>query len=167
MSKNLSYTYQSRSFAGIIVAEKTTSKKQLKLNAPIWYQHEINKFKDGDPVTLVITNKKPKRTEVQNRYYWGVYLPMISQETGNDMDDLHTLFKGMFLSKEIVTVLGKPVRRTKSTTELSTGEFGDYIRQIEVLTGGLAPPTENFVLGESVEKLKPIDYPEGNGTPLL
>ena len=92
---------------------------------------------------------------------------MISQETGNDMDDLHTLFKGMFLSKEIVTVLGKPVRRTKSTTELSTGEFGDYIRQIEVLTGVLAPPTENFVLGESVEKLKPIDYPEGNGTPLL
>lgn len=125
---------------------------------PLHYKTEINKFRIGEKVTFVITSKKPKRTEQQNRYYWGVYLPLISSETGNDIDDLHTLFKGKFLGKEIVDVMGEKVRRVSSTTELSTSQFIEYIMRIEEFTGVLAPPTEEYVHGEKpIEKLEDND----------
>ena len=81
----------------------------------------------------------------QNRYYWGAYLPIISEETGeNDLERLHELFKGLFLTKTIAEVLGKKVRITKSTTELSVSEFMEYITNIEEFTGITSPPTENY-----------------------
>ena|SRR3990167_11300871 len=149
------YTTISKGFSGTIVEKD--GMKNWQSNHSIYLQHELNKYKVGDQVTCYYTNEKLKRTEAQNRYYWGVYLPMISAETGNDIDDLHILFKGKFLSKGIVEVLGHKVRKAKSTTELTAGQFSEYISRIEELTGVLAPPTEEFVLGK--KEVKEIDYP--------
>lgn len=157
----LTHTYTTKSFAGKIV--EIQGEKRWRPESPFWYNHELNKFKIGEPITAYYSSKRPKRTEQQNKYYWGVYLPMISQETGNDIDDLHTLFKGKFLSKEVVQVLGEKIRRTKSTTGLSTGQFSDYIRRIEELTGVLAPPTEEHVFGPKITEK--IEYPESDGEP--
>lgn len=121
--------------------------KGVAVASPRFYQHQINKFRDGEQVTLEIHNERPKRTEAQNRYYWGVYLPLVSNETGEaDIDRLHELFKGKFLTQGIVEVLGEKVRLKKSTTELGVGEFCDYIMNIQNLTGVEAPPTESFGL---------------------
>lgn len=96
---------------------------------------------------MILTNQKPKRTENQNRYYFGVYLPLIAEETGEqNIDRLHELFKSMFLTKEIVKVLGKDVRMKRSTTDLTVSEFIEYIMAIENETQIKAPPTENFSL---------------------
>jgi len=112
------------------------------------------KFKVGNEVSVYITNKRPKRTERQNAYYWGVYLPQIALETGeNDLDRLHELFKGKFLSTGIVDVLGEKVRMKRSSKDLSTGEFCDYIANIYLLTGVMPPPTEEWVFGD-VNKIK-------------
>lgn len=158
MSKT--YTTTSKGFSGVIVEKD--GMKSWQSNHSIYLQHELNKFKAGDKVTCYYTNEKLKRTEAQNRYYWGVYLPMISAETGNDIDDLHTLFKGMFLSKGVVEVFGHKVRKAKSTTELSAGQFTEYIQRIEELTGVLAPPTEDYV-NDKKEDGKEIEYPEYEG----
>lgn len=145
--RSLVHTYTTRKFAAVIEQEKTTGKKVLKLHSQKFYQHELNKFKVGDEVTISITNKRPKRTEQQNRYYWGVYLPEISKQTGeHDLDRLHLLFKGKFLTKKIALVLGEKVRVTGSTTDLSVTDFGEFIMNIEALTGVAAPPTENYLL---------------------
>jgi hypothetical protein len=89
------YTYTSRSFSGKIIVEKTTGKKKLKLLAPMYYEHELNKFAENDPVSVVLTNRRAKRTARQNNYWWGVYLPLIigegkgagsSLETHEDLD---------------------------------------------------------------------------------
>lgn len=122
-------------------------KNKLILKSTTYYQHQLNKFKDGEHVTFEIHNKKPKRTDQQNRYYWGAYLPLIAQEAGEpDMDALHELFKGKFLSSGIVEVLGFKTRKKKSTTDLSAAEFCEFITKIEDLTGIMAPPTENWDL---------------------
>jgi hypothetical protein len=158
----LTSTYTTKSFAGKII--KIDGHTRWRPDAPFWYEHELRKFKEGEPVTAYYTSKRPKRTELQNRYYWGVYLPLISEETGNDIDDLHTLFKGKFLSKEVVQVLGESVRRVRSTASLSSIQFGDYIRRIEELTGVLAPPTEDHVVDPKVEEEKEeLEYPEYEG----
>lgn len=139
----LATTTKTQTFAGEI--KVIGGKNTLVYNSPSYYQHQINKFKENDRVTVYVTNERPKRTTAQNSYYWGVYLPLISKETGeSDLDRLHTLFKGKFLTTNIVEVLGEKVRITKSTTNLSTSEFAEYIMSIEALTGIMAPPT-NFV----------------------
>jgi len=119
----------------------------LRIKSPVWYHHQLNKFKDGQEVTLSVSNRKPKRTEQQNRYYWGVYLPLVAKETGEaNLEALHELFKGKFLTEGIVEVLGQKTRLKKSTTELSKAEFSMFIMNIEAETGIAAPPTESYGL---------------------
>ena len=110
----------------------------------------IEQFPDGK-YTLDVNEVKKSRTFQQNNYYWGVYLPLISEETGESVERLHALFKGMFLTKEVVEVRGHPVRITNSTTELSVGEFCDYIANIAQETEILPPDTTEF-LGYSYHK---------------
>ena len=148
------------SFAGVI--RKGPKGKSLIVKSPRWYHHQLQKYKDGEEVTLMIHNRKPKRSEQQNRYYWGAFLPKVAEETGeNDLDKLHELFKGKFLTKGVVEVLGEKVRLKKSTTELGVGEFTQYIMDIETLTGVSAPPTANYGLKElDRAKIEEIEYPD-------
>lgn len=146
---------RSQPFAARIVKSKVDGRASLVVVSKLWYQNQLNKFKDDEHVTLEIHNRKPKRTDQQNRYYWGVYLPLISTETGErDLDALHELFKGKFLSEGIVKVLGENVRKKGSTTDLGVGEFCMYILEIEELTGVKAPPTENYNLAPLREGVK-------------
>lgn len=137
-------TFNSQGFAAL-VTESVAGQKSLKLASPVWYRHQLNKFNVGEEITMYLTNQKPKRSVAQNNYYW-LYLGIISKETGNDIDDLHSLFKGLFLSKAVVQVMGYPVRRVKSTTELSISDFSEYIERIVELTGVEPPPTDNYDL---------------------
>jgi|GEM_PF-2524682 len=135
----------SQSFSGKVITTKEG--KKIVLSSPSWYQYSVNKLKDGESVTVQVHNKRTKRTDAQNRYYWGVYLPLVAKETGElNLDRLHELFKGMFLTEGIVEVLGQKVRMKKSTTELSKSGFNDFITAIEAETGIIAPPTENYDL---------------------
>ncbi len=144
--RNLTHTYESQGFLAVVGIDGGTGKKKLILNSEIYFNHCIQKFKEGERVTLQVTNKKPKRTEQQNRYLWGVFYPQIAKETGEqNLERLHELFKGLFLTTGIVKVLGKDVRIKKSTTSLSVTEFSDFVRAIENETGVQAPPTENYL----------------------
>lgn len=156
--KSIVPTYDSQTFAGQIIAEKTSPNRRLRLLATAYYQHFLNqKCKVGDRVTVTVTNKRPKRTLAQNAYYWGVYLPLISQETGEeDTEALHELFKAKCLPSKIKTVLGNPVRMKKSTTELSISDFCEYVMRIEALTKVTAPPTENYDLAPLRGPLTPV-----------
>ncbi len=142
--KNLSYTYKTRHFDGKVVIDPETHKKRLVMTAPYWYAHEIGKFKEGERVTIQITNKRPKRTEQQNRYIWGVYYPLICSETGETNPEyLHELFKAKFLRIGTKTILGAEISVYGSTTNLSVSEFQKFIMDIEILTGIQAPPVSD------------------------
>lgn len=131
------------SFSAVVY--KVDGKSTLTIKNKKYYQHELDKFKEGTIVTLDVSTRKLKRTEQQNKYYWGVYLPLIASETGEqDLDALHELFKGKFLTEGIVEVLGEKVRKKKSTTGLSIGEFCNYIMAIQNLTNIPAPPTDDY-----------------------
>lgn len=138
------YITETKDFAGQIV-EGEDGHKKLKINSSAWYQTQLNKFRIGEKVSLYISSRRPKRSMQQNRYYWGVYLPLIAKETGeHSIERLHQLFSGKFLTKEIVVVLGEKVRVKSSTTELSKATFTEYIMNIESFTGISAPPTDNY-----------------------
>ena len=146
---------RSQPFAARIVIGDDGVTHKLVVESKAWYQHALNKFKAGERVTLEIHNRRAKRTEQQNRYYWGVFLPLVAKETGeHNLDRLHELFKGKFLSEGVVEVLGQKVRMKKSTTELGVGEFCDFVMNIEAETGVEAPPTESYDLAPLAEGVR-------------
>ena len=141
-------------FAAVIRKDERGQNK-LIVKSQRWYQHQLNKFKNGQSVSLMIHNERPKRTDRQNRYYWGVYLPLIAKETGEgNLDSLHELFTGKFLTERVTEVLGQKVRMKKSTTALGIMEFSEYIMNIEAETGVEAPPTESWELAP-LKKIHP------------
>ena len=102
----------------------------------------LSQFENQD-VFLEISEHKSKRSEQQNRYYW-LYLSIIERDCGNTIDELHTYFKGKYLTKEISEVYGDKCRITKSTTDLTKGEFVEYLVNISECTGIDLPDTTLF-----------------------
>lgn len=113
----------------------------------------INKqrFKDfiytlnGQEVEVWVDKRTKKRTDRSNRYYWA-YLHCIERETGDDANSLHEHFKRLLLPPkfEFLKSIGKEVEIPKSTTSLTTIEFSEYIKKIEVLTEIPAPNPEEI-----------------------
>jgi len=82
--------------------------------------------------SIEITKYKKDRTASQNKLMW-MWLGIISNDTGNEPDQLHEIFKLKFLGSETLSALGFKIERPKSTTKLSTQEFTDYLDKIEGL----------------------------------
>ena len=145
MSKNLSYTYESRTFLGKVILDQKTGRNRLKMMHDSLFTHELSKIKSGTDVAINLEIRKPKRTEQQNRYYW-LYLEILARETGYTEDELHEAFKKKFLGKGRKMVCGEDITLCKSTTTLSVSGFIDYILSIENETGIIAPDTKEFML---------------------
>lgn len=107
----------------------------------MWRQF-LSQFK-GKKVWVTIDPKEPKRSSQQNNYYW-LYLGIIAEETGERSNELHELFKGKFLTKEIKEVMGEKVRIKNSSTGLSKSEFTEFIMDIESFTEIPSPDTTPY-----------------------
>lgn len=75
-------------------------------------------------VTISKATKANTRTNSQNNYYWGVVIVMISNYLGYSREETHDALRLLFLGKEGL------INTTKSTTDLTTKEFINYIEQI-------------------------------------
>jgi hypothetical protein len=88
-------------------------------------------------VTIEVKLKKRFRSDVQNAYYWGVVVAMISQrlrELGHDVDrDLtHEFLKGRFLYTEFTDpASGEVMKIPRKTSELATEEFMEYLEHVK------------------------------------
>ncbi len=143
----LLHTHKTERFTGQVIFNKEKNLKEILLKDERYYRHYVSKrLNVGDYVMLSIVNRKPKRTENQNRYYFGVYLPLIADDTGEDVERLHRLFKKKFLSKGSETILGEQVENIGSSTDLSVSDFCTFILEIEKLTEIPAPDTREWSL---------------------
>lgn len=85
---------------------------------------------DGE-VEVITRKRKRTRSLKQNDYYWGVVIQKISEYTGHSAQEVHELMKNLFL-RDMLIVNKDIYRSTKSTTELSTKQFIDYIQKINL-----------------------------------
>jgi len=74
------------------------------------------------------------RSLPENKYYWGVVIEILSQETGYTKEDMHEVLRRMFL-KEISHIKGKSdkiieVEFSRSTASLKVWEFEEYLENI-------------------------------------
>lgn len=80
------------------------------------------------PIQVVtISNFKRDRTAPQNRYYFGVVVPMMADCYGDSKEEMHEYLKRKFLTPKKVTVNGFTFELMPSTTKLSTSDFNAYI----------------------------------------
>lgn len=106
-----------------------TDELELKMLHPAKWKTHLLRLK-GKTVQVTCERRKKIRSLTQNAYYWGVVIRMIADECGyigkEDEEALHNRLKEMFLPRH-----GK-MAIAKSTSELDTEEFGDYIEKIKV-----------------------------------
>lgn len=73
------------------------------------------------------------RTTPENKYYWKIIVGILSNELGYTKEEIHSILKQKFLSEVIFlkTKEGmKEMRIPKSTAELKTIEFEEYLSSI-------------------------------------
>jgi len=88
---------------------------------------------EGKKLVLNVGLDKAKRSLDQNAYYWA-YLEIIANETGHSAEDLHRLFKGLFLPKKTMTLKGNNYQMSGSTSELNKPQFSEYLDKISAHT---------------------------------
>jgi hypothetical protein len=97
---------------------------------------DIIKSFNGENIVITIEKRKKKRSNNQNAFYWLVIDIMrdgFNNTLGENVgvQEVHEFLKNRFLFKEIVNEnIGEVVKMPKSTTELSTIEFEEYLDNI-------------------------------------
>jgi hypothetical protein len=76
---------------------------------------------------------RPRRSDDQNRYLWGVVYPAIQQALeGWDKDDIHEYCLGECFGWETIEGLGrKRLRPLRRSSRMNKQEFTDYIAWIQ------------------------------------
>lgn len=100
---------------------------------------------------ISLKKSKPTRSLAQSRYYWGVVLAYLSEETGYTKDEAHQLMQRMFLKYAKDVPDKKPQMFVRSTTSLSTIEMNEYIEQIRTFAVselGIYIPDPNEIIYE-------------------
>jgi len=97
---------------------------------------------EGEEVRISIEKPSKDRTGKQNKYYWGVVLAYLADDTGHTTEEVHEEMKDKFLTREYVTVGGLEHQIEKTTTTLTTKGFSDYIDQVIAFCGimGISVP---------------------------
>lgn len=102
---------------------------------------------DGCDVDLRLSKHRKARSISQNAYYWSVVIPLLAEHCGYDDEGMHEALKWKFLQvrgQEIETRASWTTLPTvRSTTDLDTAEFTEYIEQCRRLAAemGVAIPS--------------------------
>ncbi len=100
-------------------------------------EHAKHLNDSGTPLRLIVTTATTRRNAEQNKRYWGFVLRTIADQVimdkrHYDTDVWHEYFARKFCSLEEMTLPGgEIVVRRRSTTEMTVGEFTEYMSRVE------------------------------------
>lgn len=110
---------------------------KIVVNYTAW-EDFMKDVKSHDGSFLVKFEPRKKRSLNQNSFYWAVVIPIVKdalRDAGFDdvksTEDVHTILKSTFLKKQIPNhKTGECLEVIRSTTELTTKEFKDFIDEV-------------------------------------
>lgn len=88
------------------------------------YLHTLDNIK----CEIIVRRWRKKRSNPQNRYYFGVVCKIIGDHLGYTVDEAHSAIGWEFLRVEEE---GKPPY-VRSTTDLDTEEFNEFLEQVKI-----------------------------------
>ena len=77
---------------------------------------------EGKRIVVEIRQWRDKRSNSQNRWYWGCIIPLLGEFCGYDQEEMHAALKQRFLQ----THADGPLPTVGSTAKLNTKEFAEY-----------------------------------------
>lgn len=86
---------------------------------------QLLRFKPGTPIEVTVRRHRKTRSDKQNRYYFGVIIPLLAEHCGYDRQEMHELLAMRFLRMEDDPITGSP--RRKHTPQTDTTEFAEYV----------------------------------------
>ena len=116
--------------------------KEGDIKLPKRLRAEVSALYAGCEIEAIFRKKKRTRSNEQNRYYWGVVLPVVTDgfaELGNpvsssnpaDLEAIHEFLKRRFLKPDTLHDVNGEVHELRyTTTTLSKSEMMDYFAQI-------------------------------------
>lgn len=120
---------------------KVTESGEIKITNRKSFVAEMQKYFPN--MTVIGTFRKPRklRSTAQNAYYHACCIPEVIDglvEAGYDANEInkevvHDMLRHKFLTKDLPSpdFSGEFITITRSTTDLSVGEFMDYIAEIQ------------------------------------
>lgn len=108
----------------------------LKISNRRFFDADLKTMSDGD-VAVTIERKSRKRSNQQNRYYFGVIVPLCKRgfnDLGHELndEDTHTFLKSKFNPKDVLFEDTREVFTFGgSTTEMDTVDFMLYVEKIQ------------------------------------
>lgn len=97
---------------------------------------EITALFEGRDIEVIVRRKKKHRSSPQNRFYWAVVVPMVRaglKEIGEilSLEQVHELLKFRHIREQRIDENTGEVafEYTRSTAELTTVEFAEYIER--------------------------------------
>jgi len=106
---------------------------------------------EGQEIDLTIEKWQDQRSMQQNRYYWGVVVKIISDDTGNNPETVHEFLKAKFLPARETIIKGEKRILAGCTHDLSKDNFfADYIDPIRTWYAefGYIPDPNEVSIGE-------------------
>lgn len=111
-------------FLGRVEGGKLIIKSQKALDT------YLAQIPDGKDVFVTIKPVRRTRSLPQNAWYWGCVLPLISEHTGHSVEELHEIFKRLFLPPKYIEYRGKEIKLPSSTTATDTLEFATFVDRV-------------------------------------
>src|SRR5574343_1605995 len=118
----------------LAIANADIQNGKLILNDKDKFNRLINKYKNQS-VYVIIEKALPKKTDPQNKYYWGVVVEhevkAFEDATGDvyTKEDLHEFNKSKFFCKEIL-IEDEVLKIPLSTKDFDIKEFSDKLAEI-------------------------------------
>lgn len=84
----------------------------------------------GRDVDVIVRHPKRHRSDRQNRFYWSVVIGLTAEHCGYLPEEMHDAWKLRLLRREDPD---HPMPTLRSTADLTTQEFEDYIAQIRII----------------------------------
>lgn len=84
---------------------------------------------DGRAVQVVFSRVRKTRSLRQNAFLWVTY-SYIAEHTGMSSEDVHDWCRDEFLPRRFVTLAGKEKEIRKTTADLSSTEFNEYLERV-------------------------------------
>lgn len=101
---------------------------KLKLSNAKEFARYLLTLKDKD-VELTVKAWSQRRSDAENRYYWGVVVEILANEFGYLPDEMHEILKAKFLRRWATGKVGA-FPFAGSTATLQTKAFQEYLETI-------------------------------------
>lgn len=123
------------------------SNGKLEFRNPATLFAHIGKFRPEDELEVTVEKRRLNRSNQQNRYYWGVVLDTIAKETGHTTEELHEIYKRMFLPRKTIKYKEREIPVPTSTTDCDISDFHVYIERVraEAASIGISIPNANEI----------------------